>query len=143
MTKIVMRKELTGLRPIDEQARAVLAKIKAGDMVTVEVKRPRHIKHHRKLFALLNLVVENQDHYQTVEQLLNALKCATGHADEYPMKNGGGVVMIPRSISFASLGQDEFEQVYDRFVSVICRQVIPGMDENELKAEVLSIIGGH
>lgn len=143
MAKALMRKELNGLRPLDAQGEEALSKIKLGDMVMVEFKRPRNAKHHRKLWALLSLVIGNQDHYQTAEQLLNGLKCATGHADEYPMKNGQGVVMIPRSISFASMDQTEFEQWYDRAIAVICKHVIPGLSQEDLKREVLDMIGGN
>lgn len=134
--KATWRKTLRGLEPASREATDLLTKLKHGQVVMADVKRPRNVQHHRKLFALLNLVVDNQEHYQTAEHLLAALKCATGHADEYPLKDGSGVVMIPKSINFAAMDQTEFEKFYDRALHIIARDVIPGINRADLEREV-------
>jgi hypothetical protein len=63
-----------------------MKKAKPGELLIVEARRPRNILHHRKLFALLNLVVDNTDRYPDVETLLFALKIATGHCEVFPRR---------------------------------------------------------
>jgi hypothetical protein len=86
------RKDFGRLIPCDDAASAMLMKIKHGDVVQVEIKRPRNIMHHRKFFALINLVFENQAKYESPEHLLAALKASVGHCDflQGQRRNAGG-----------------------------------------------------
>ncbi|KKM19360.1 hypothetical protein LCGC14_1656420 [marine sediment metagenome] len=139
MTDLAFRKRLGTLIPTDEESEAALARIPVGSIVMVKIRRPRNVLHHRKLFALLNLVVNNQEHYETTEHLLAAIKVATGHCHTYPMKNGN-VTYIPKSISFASMDQTAFDKFWDGAVKFICSKVIPGVDRADLENEILSMV---
>lgn len=141
MAKAIMRKVVRGaaigLVPSDDEGRDALAKVKDGAEVMCEFRRPRNLGHHKKLFKLLSIVVENQDHYKTPEHLLAALKVATGHCDEYPIKNGAGLIMVvPHSISFESMDQTLFEPFFNAAMDVVCSQIIPGMNKADLEAEI-------
>lgn len=140
MSKLYMRKNLGSLHPMDAAGEDALRKLKNGEDVQVEIKRPRNIKHHRKFFALVNLVFENQDHYQSVDHLLVALKVALGHCDTVILKNGG-VGYIPKSIAFHKMDQSQFEEFYDRTCDIIAKHFLPGVTSDNLKAEVESLIG--
>ena len=140
MTNLAFRKRLGTLVPWDEQSEAVLAKIPVNEIVMINIKRPRNILHHRKLFALLNLVVSNQEHYQSVEHLLAAIKVEAGHCDTYPMKDGN-VAYIPKSINFASMDQTAFDPFWDKAVDFIVTKVIPDMNRADLENEILEIVG--
>jgi hypothetical protein len=139
MTDLAFRKRLGTLIPADEESEAVLAKIPVGNFVMVKIRQPRNILHHRKLFALLNLVVANQDHYETTEHLLAAIKVATGHCDTYPMRDGN-VAYIPKSISFSAMDQSVFDKFWDAAVTFIVTKVIPGMDRADLENEILEFV---
>jgi hypothetical protein len=142
MTKMVFRKVLGHLVPVDEEAQKFLAQTKFGQDVMVEARRARNPRHHRKLFALLKLVVENQEHYKTVEHLLDALKVATGNCKEYPTYDGTLRIIVPLSISFESMDQVAFSEWYDRAVNIICAKIIHGTDSETLKAEVDALLDG-
>jgi hypothetical protein len=86
--KFLARKELGHLTPVDPAGEEALRKLKFGDVVTVEVKKPRNGKHHRLYWALIGIVHHNQDRYETTEQLHSALKIAAGHYDLLVMPNG-------------------------------------------------------
>jgi hypothetical protein len=133
------RKDFGRLVPCDDVASAALAKIKHGAVVQVEIKRPRNILHHRKFFALLNLVFENQDKYEEPEHLLAALKTSVGHCDFLPGHNGM-LVAIPKSIAFHKMDQTEFEAFYDRCVDKIARHFLPGVKSEDLRREVEELI---
>ena len=138
-TSLFFRKEFARLIPCDDAASAALAKIKHGDAVQVEIKRPRNIWHHRKFFALLNLVFENQDKYEEPEHLLAALKASVGHCDFLPGKDGM-LVAVPKSIAFHKMDQTAFNEFYDRCVDKIARHFLPGVDSEALRREVEELI---
>lgn len=124
------------LRPWDERALEFLRKLPQGKVVEVEIKRARNPQHHRKFFALLNLVWSNQERYPSVDCLLAALKISIGHVDMITMP-GGKTHLIPRSINFASMNQDEFDDFYKRCLDKIMEHFLPGVTEPELEAELM------
>ena len=135
-----MRKNLNSLCPIDGRSEEVFRKIKHGDDVLVEIKRPRNIKHHRKFFVLINLVFENQDRYASVEQLLAAIKIALGHCETLILADGT-VNYLPKSIAFHKMDQTQFEEFFNRCCDLIAKHFLPGVTSDNLRREVESLIG--
>lgn len=134
MTKIRMEKTLEGLIPADAEGAIALGKIALGDVVQVDVVQPRQSNFHRKFFSLLRLVLDNQEKYQSEDELLDALKIGVGHCDT--IERNGVKYRIPKSISYDALSNEEFAAFYDRAVHWVCTSVIPGMDERGLDEEV-------
>ncbi|MDO9364644.1 MAG: hypothetical protein Q7T60_17080 [Sphingopyxis sp.] len=131
-----------GLFPADADAGAGFAKMKDGAGYLVNVYRPRNLMHHRKLFALLNLVQDNTDRWPTVETLLDDLKISTGLFETRINAVTGIPYVVAKSISFASMKQDEFEQWFDRAVDLISKQVLD-MDREYLLAEIGDVLAGR
>lgn len=138
-TPLFFVKDLGRLIPRDDAASAAMSKIKHGDVVQVEIKRPRNIMHHRKFFALLNLVFENQSKYESPEHLLAALKASVGHCDFLPGKDGM-LIAVPKSIAFHKMDQTAFEAFYDRCIDKIARHFLPGVDSDDLRREVEELL---
>lgn len=136
MTTLFMRKTLTGLEPTDG---AELPRIKLGAVVRVEIKQPRNSKHHRKFYALMNLIFKNQERYETLDDLVDMIKIATGHCKVYPKRNGDPVY-LPRSIAFHNMDQTQFDEFYAKVLRLIDEHIIPGLNEGEVKAEIESMI---
>jgi len=135
------RKEIGGkLTPCDEHAVAALSKVKTGDSVVVEIRRPRNLRHHRKFWALVNLVFNNQEHYESPDHLVAALKTTVGHCDLVPSKDGSTMVALPKSIAFHRMDQTAFEAFYDKCIDVIARHFLPGVDSDALRAEVEELL---
>lgn len=134
MTAAVFRKHLNALRPVDDAGDALLSRIKLGQDVMVEVKRPRNPLHHRKLFAMLKIVLDNQEFYKSTDDLLEVCKLRVGHV--HVIETKGGDVRIPKSISFASMPQDEFNAFYDKAVQWVVSEVIPGLQRGDLDEAV-------
>lgn len=137
-TTVLMRRTLAGkLEPVDEVGREAMEHVKG--VVSVEIKKPRNLGHHRKLFALLSLILPNQTRYATTEELLCAIKVYAGLC--VPVQLGDGtMVRVPKSISFASMDQTEFEAFWDRVVKVVCERIIPGLKRADLERELLEIV---
>lgn len=117
----------------DEDSRANMRKIPDGDWVSVDVRRPHNLRKHRKLFAMIKLLVDNCDEYKTTRQALNALKLATGHCDYHIID--GQRVAVAASISFESLPPDEFDDFFDRACDWIADEVLK-IERYELDAAV-------
>lgn len=126
------------LKPTDERGEEVLRKVRVGTVVRVKITRPRNPRHHRLLFAILRIVMNHTTAWQKEEDVLFALKMATGMFDMIPTANGP----VPRvhSISFDAMDQGAFEIAFDRFCDVITTKVIPGLPTEQLKREVEDMI---
>ncbi len=86
--------------------------------VMIEPRLPRNIQHHKKLFALINLAVQNWPAGEIdKDTLLGAIKIKTGHCTE--LKTQSGVMQIPKSINFESMSQEEFNPFYEQAVTII------------------------
>ena len=130
---------LAAADPISLEA---LESIREKETVTAAIRRSRNPAHHRKLFALLQVIFPHQKQYATVADLLNALKVATGYF-ETGMTLEGIPYMTPKSISFASMAQTPFEQWYDRAVEIIIARILPGVNADELNDQVQDILSGN
>ena len=133
-TSLIMVKHLGALRPTDEQGVEVLRKVWSGEAIKCTITRPRNIKFHNKFFAMLGIVLKNQEHYASMDELLGVCKIRIGHVTV--VSTGYGTEKWPKSISFAAMDETEFSAFYDRAVDWVLREVIPGLQRQHLDAEV-------
>ena len=140
--EIWMERTLAGLKAADEASANALRRMKVGKVVRVEVTTPRNVAHHRKFFALLNLVWSSAGDWSSLEVLLDELKKNIGHYEmlgETMDPETGEVVRIAKlkSISFAKMDQLEFDAFYERCLKELCRMA-GGIDHAALRNEVLN-----
>jgi len=83
---------------------------------------------------MLKIVLDNQEHYQSLDELLNVCKLAIGHVQV--AQTARGPVRWPASISFAKMDQTSFDDFYNRAVQWVLTEVIPGLARGDLDAEV-------
>jgi len=122
------------LVPADFNADDTIHDIPEGAEVLVSIRQPRNPKHHRWFFALLRKVIDNTDgRWKNEEELLFALKMATGHCEPSPALTGE-VVLFPKSISFASMGELAFKSFVARCLDEIHLNL--GIDPDLLMDEV-------
>lgn len=137
--KGVFKKDLRSLRPMDQQAEDILRKLKPDDMVTVEVRKPRCLGHHRLYWTLMQMVADNMDGHYSAEVVSDVVKVRAGHVT--PVRTARGEVFIPKSISFAAMDQHAFNEFFDRALAVVTTDILPGVDSETLRQEVMSMIG--
>jgi len=98
---------------------------KVGDLVFADFTKPRNPGFHRLAHALGKLLAENLDAFDGMpaHAVLKRLQWeANAGCDEMAaFVDGAGMVLvrIPKSLSFESMGQDEFYEVY----RTLCRHV--------------------
>ena len=139
MARGIFRKEFGKLAPADPKAEESIARVRHGEHVQADIRRPRNLRHHMLFFALLNLVYDNQEYFSRVDDLLDALKIAIGHTKVIVLKNG--TYQVPLSISFAAMDQTAFDAFFSRAVDFLITDVVPGMDQKALLDEVYSMVG--
>ena len=95
-------------------------KIALNEPVEFEFTKKRNIKFHKKFFALLNLVFENQELYINIEHLRKDLTISAGY---YILRyNFEGVeITEAKSISFANMDEIEFSEFYNRVIDVVVK----------------------
>lgn len=95
-----------------------LKKFKVGDLLECEIRKPRNYKFHKKFFALLNLVYQNQEIYNNIDDLREDLTVASGF---YESRNNlqNEPVKKAKSISFAKMSEDDFGKFYNSILDVI------------------------
>lgn len=133
---IFMRRTLGNrLEPVDDFGREIVAKI-GPQGCAVEIKLPRNLAHHRKYWALVDLIFQNQSRYQSRDELSDAIKVMIGHALTVTMKSGA-TFQIPKSIAFHKMDQAEFDGFYNRVIRLVCEEIVPNIDESALRNELL------
>jgi len=140
--EVLLVREGAKLGAADSLSAELIAGIKAHETVTATIRRPRNPGHHRKLWALLTAVFENQNSFATTEDMLSAIKIATGLFDTG--KTIEGIPWVsPRSISFTAMDQHSFEQWYEKAIEVILTKILPNMQRPELDVRIHEILDGY
>ena len=124
-----------GLVPNCHESQCYYEKLKQGDLVEVKVVKSRNLQWHKKFFALLHLGHDNQEHYTTFDDYEFAMKLATGWCSKV-VRSDGEILYNPKSYSFNSMNQDEFEAIYDETINITLR-VMP-MAREDLEREIIA-----
>lgn len=134
-----MKREGNSLVPADAEAADRLYRMKRDSLVMVTARQPRNPRQHRLAWALARLVWDNTEAYTSPEHVMETVKVNTGYCDTvtYRIKGVGDVQQLkPWSISFESMEQGEFDVFFDRFLSFVVTDMMPGVDLDELKAQL-------
>jgi len=134
--KVFMKRTQSGLVPCYDSDYELLKKIKFGDEVTCEIKKPRNYMFHKKLMALLNIAYQNQDRYEHFEHLRYVYTLKAGFFEE--IVTDKGVVFKPKSISFAKMDDIEFSELYNRMIDVVIKEI--GATREMIESELLNFM---
>lgn len=95
-----------------------LMRLEPGEMVEIRTHKDRIGWYHRKHMALEQTVFENQEKFEEFESFRTWLKVGSGYVDWHPGPKGG-VIPVPRSLSYAKLEQGEMESVHEEMVKFL------------------------
>lgn len=123
------------LRAADPEAEVAIKALAAGEVVRARVTKPRNGRFHRRFFAMLSLVFENQEAFTDREQFRKACLIEAGYYTDVKLLDGT-VSREAQSMSFTAMDELTFRQVYNAVVNVILAKVLPGMDFETLESEV-------
>jgi len=109
---------------------------KDNELYKVKITQPRNIKFHKKYFALINMVFDNQEMYQNIEDMREEITIEAGYFIEYS-NHHGEIKKKAKSISFAKMDNFEFSELYDKTIYVILKYILIGNTKQELEDEIL------
>ena len=132
---LYVRRKGRSLVPCAQVDEEMLMSFPEGKYISAALTRPRSSKQHRLFWALLLQVCNNSDYYKKPEQLLLWMKIRLGYVEAVKF-HGDQVWWVAKSISFNSMGQDEFRKFFNDAVDLICTEVMAGTDPNALINEV-------
>jgi hypothetical protein len=141
MDEIHMVREGNHLVPVDEMSSEELARLPLRQQVLVKVTMPRNLRQHRLAWALATKVAEACDWLHDRDDSMAWLKIKARHVRYIHDTHSGETQIVPKSIRFAALDQMGFDRIFKRMVYVTVTEIIPGMDETALRAEIESMVG--
>lgn len=119
--KIALIKNLNGtFTPAYDSDFEIAKKIKVNSFYEFDFKKPRNYMFHKKFFALINLAYHNQDIYNNIDDMREDLIIDAGFYRTTENKHGE-TVKKALSISFASMDEIEFNNLYSRIADVIVK----------------------
>jgi len=95
-------------------------KIKAGVIVECEIKKKRNYEFHKKYFALINMLFDNQEVYNNINYLREDLTIEAGF---YTIRRNmnGDMIKEPNSVSFSSMDEIKFNHLYSKTLDAIVK----------------------
>ena len=119
--KIFCRNTISGLVPLYPADLDLKRQLKLGIDYECEIKLPRNIGYHRRFFKLVNLGHENTKLEMPFDTYRRYVTMKAGYFKTYYTPKG--TLIEAESISFASMDQVTFEELYSRVLDVIIRDI--------------------
>lgn len=142
-TELAMRRVGNRLAAIDPVSEDELATVPQDKDLLVTIKTPRNVKQFKLAWCLAKKVSEAVDFLHDSEDAMNWLKIKARHVRILQDPKSGQIAIVPKSIAFASLSQDNFAKVFNRMIYVTCTEIIPGLDEGSLRSEIEAMVSGE
>ena len=116
-----MKKTEQGLTPLYNSGYDSYQKLKLGWEGEVTFKQTRNYLFHKKFMALINMAFENQEKFNNVTHYRKCLTIKAGFYTAYEMD--GWTHKEADSISFASMDEIEFADLYSKMIDVIIKEM--------------------
>src|SRR5215831_126629 len=137
-TTLVKRRALymgeVGFFPSSPMAQEDVALAKMGEEVMCSFSSPRTLKQLRYLWTLVSKVADNTDAFVDKDHAMERLKIAVGFSRFVENPFSGEIELKAKSLK--RLSAEKLRDLTDKIIAVVCRDVIPGMEENALRAEI-------
>ena len=127
-----------GLVPFGDDDYEEKKKLKVGQTYSMEVKVVRNVDFHRKYFAMISYAWEylnevEVERFKTKDNFRKYLEITAGHCDVIFHPRLQEFVEIPKSISFSSMDNAAFSDLYGRVKDVIFSIIGSRVSEEEFE----------
>ena len=127
-----------GLVPFGDDDYEEKKKLKIGQAYSMEVKVVRNVDFHRKYFAMISYAWEylnevEVERFKTKDNFRKYLEITAGHCDVIFHPRLQEFVEIPKSISFSSMDNASFSDLYGRVKDVIFSIIGSRVSEEEFE----------
>lgn len=131
-----------GLVPFGDDDYDQKKKLKVGETYNVEIKVARNVDFHRKYFALISYAWEflnekEVERFRDKDNFRKYVEIAAGHCEVIYHPRLQEFVEIPKSISFGSMDNTGFSDLYNRVKDVIFSMIGGRVSESEFERLLL------
>lgn len=133
---IQMRKTKQGLTLLYNSGYEEYQKLKVGWEGEITFKQVRNYEFHKKFYALINMAYENQEKFNNVTHYRKYLTCKAGFYTAY--ETDKGTFIEADSISFASMDELEFSDLYSKMIDVIIQEI--GVTSEIIEKEIVEFM---
>lgn len=95
-----------------------ILKLEPGEMLAIQTHLARSGPFHRRHFAIEQAVFNAQERFEVFDQFLYWIKVGAGWVT-WAAGPTGGVVPIPRSISYAAADQNDFHEFHEQVMQFL------------------------
>lgn len=134
--RLLCENRIQGLVPLYPSDFDDKRKLRLGETYQVEVTNPRNVGFHKKFFAMLNVGHENTSLDMPFDTYRKYMIVKAGFFTAYQTPKG--IYYDPNSISFASMSQDEFEEVYSRVLDKVIEDV--GLEREDVERQLINFM---
>lgn len=131
-------RNMEGLAPGDVLSQDFLSTLKPGRDLLMTVRKPRNGRQHSLYWVLCSLIADNREGWIS-EDVSDFFKMSCGHYRRV-FDAHGNEHRFPKSISYGSMSQDEFNPFFNRCIDLTSERIIPGLGESELRRELESMV---
>ena len=140
--KLIVINTPRGLVPYGDDDYEQKKKLKVGEAYTVDVKIMRNVDFHRKYFAMISYAWEflnekEAERFKDKDCFRKYLEIAAGHCEVIYHPRLQEFVEIPKSISFSSMDNTAFSDLYTRVKDVIFSIIGGRVSETEFERLLL------
>jgi len=149
MANFFVRKLYNGLVPVDQTSADIMAKLKPNGEYQVKITQPRNIAFHRKAWALLQVIYDAWEPSElthkgvkvqkNLESLRNDLTILAGYYTS-EFKYDGTLRLRAKSWSFASMSQEDFEEMYSKIIDVALAKILINYSRDDIDYHVEQIL---
>lgn len=125
------------LLPADDYTEEKMTKFQNGEQYPVEIKLYRNPQFHSKVFAFFNFCFEHwksdrefMDESGQFDVFRKNMTVLAGYYNEY-YKLDGSVRVEAKSLAYAAMTQDEFEDCYSALIQVAMKRIFDTADQNK------------
>lgn len=111
----------------------LITRLDANADIQISVTNHRNVARHRLYWAILSIVAKNLPMPMRPERLHGAVKLMLGVSVLVSLP--GQDFIIPGSIAFDAMGENEFRDFLDKFLDLVGERLLPGVDLAALETQ--------
>ena len=134
--KLYAKNTKIGLIPLYSEDLIEKKRLKLNEVYAVEVTFERNYMFHKKFFKMVQVGHNNTKLDMPFEAYRDYVTIKAGFANIY--KTPKGIFVQAQSISFASMNQEKFEEVYQRVLDVVIRDI--GINKEVIENQLMSFL---
>lgn len=100
-----------------EKFKRLVDELEIGETLQFSYRRPRSPQHHKFFFARMNNLLDMQESFKDLEELIVFLKVGAGFVDFMP--SCGQLVAVPKSIAWHMLEEKDFTEAHQSIVNFL------------------------